>query len=118
MISRPYLEPLARVRRIASSSPPRRSCSSQEPSFTVIPVPRGAACLVSLGIYGPRRRPVPLSGSNILAVRIRSLSVVPAFACAVLANGAGPKPLTTADLYKLRYVADVQLSPDGARVAY
>ncbi len=34
------------------------------------------------------------------------------------AGAAGQKPLTTADLYQLRSVGDVQLSPDGKQVAY
>jgi dipeptidyl aminopeptidase/acylaminoacyl peptidase len=39
-------------------------------------------------------------------------------AAAALTPAAGQKPFTTADLYELRSVADVQLSPDGAKVAY
>src|SRR5512134_46794 len=35
-----------------------------------------------------------------------------------LAGAAGQKPITTADLYQLRSVVDVQLSPDGKQVAY
>ncbi len=45
-------------------------------------------------------------------------AVVVIVALGALAGAAAQKPLTTADLYRLRSVGDVQLSPDGRRVAY
>jgi dipeptidyl aminopeptidase/acylaminoacyl peptidase len=35
-----------------------------------------------------------------------------------LAFGAAPRPITESDLLKFRWVADVQISPDGRQVAY
>jgi dipeptidyl aminopeptidase/acylaminoacyl peptidase len=40
------------------------------------------------------------------------------FVAGALVSAAGPKPLTTDDLYKLRAVGEVELTRDGTRVAY
>lgn len=49
---------------------------------------------------------------------LRLLMALLAAACVAAPHAAGPRPLTTADLYKLRSVREVQLTRDGRRVAY
>src|SRR5256885_16212262 len=58
-----------------------------------------------------------------LALMIATIRPLPAVLLTLIARGLGaqtaaPRPVTVGDLFRLREVADPQLSPDGAWVAY